>query len=107
MSITIRRAGIERLDALAPLWAGMQAHHEAVAPAALIAEVAQFRDPADSWQRRRASYASWCDAGTGVLHIAEEADAVLAGNDAAARLYARHGMQPILTHMIGRGPPGP
>jgi ribosomal protein S18 acetylase RimI-like enzyme len=32
--------------------------------------------------------------------------AVFAGNDAAARLYARQGMQPILTHMIGRVPRG-
>jgi len=168
--LTICRAGIERLDALAPLWIGMQSHHESVAPPELTAEVAQFRDHPESWQRRRASYASWFEAGNAVLHVAENgagelagyamvrlsggwsqlatpeamaeleslsvaaehrgrglgtqllaavhADlrergievvtlAVFAGNDAAARLYARHGMQPILTHMIGRVPPEP
>ena len=30
--------------------------------------------------------------------------AVFAGNEPAARLYARFGMQPVLTHMIGRVP---
>jgi len=169
VSFTIRRAGIERLDALAPLWIDMQHHHESVAPPALTSEVAPFRDPADSWRRRRASYASWFQTGNAVLHVAEDGDgelagyamvrlsggwsqlatpeamaeleslsvaaaqrgrglgtrlidavhadlrergvealtlAVFAGNEAAARLYARHGMQPILTHMIGRVPPG-
>jgi ribosomal protein S18 acetylase RimI-like enzyme len=168
VSFTVRRAGIERLDALAPLWIAMQEHHEAVAPPALTAEVARFREPADSWRRRRASYTSWFAADSAVLHVAEagggdlagyamvrlsggwsqlatpeamaeleslsvaaahrgrgvgtlllsavHADlrergievmtlAVFAGNDPAARLYARHGMQPILTHMIGRVPP--
>ena len=167
MSFTVRRAGIERLDALAPLWIAMQEQHEAVAPPALTAEVAPFRDRADSWRRRRASYASWFAADSAVLHVAEADDgdlagyamvrlsggwsqlatpeamaeleslsvaaahrgrglgsllmsavhsdlrergvevmtlAVFAGNDAAARLYARHGMQPVLTHMIGRVP---
>ena len=169
MSFTVRRAGIERLDALAPLWIAMQEHHEAVAPPALAAEVAAFREQADSWRRRRASYASWFAADSAVLHVAEADDgtlagyamvrlsggwsqlatpeamaeleslsvaaahrgrglgtlllaavhadlrergievmtlAVFAGNDAAARLYARQGMQPILTHMIGRVPRG-
>lgn len=32
--------------------------------------------------------------------------AVFAGNAPAARLYARFGMQPLLTTMIGRVPPG-
>ena len=169
MNVTIVRAGIERLNALAPLWIEMQRHHESVAPAALTAEVAEFRGHADSWRRRRASYASWFEAGTAVLHVAE-ADggglagyamvrlsggwsqlatpeamaeleslsigrehrgrglgsrligavhedlrergvelltlAVFAGNEPAARLYARFGMHPILTHMIGRVPPG-
>lgn len=31
--------------------------------------------------------------------------AVFAGNDAARRLYERHGMVPVLTHMAGRVPP--
>lgn len=168
MSFTIQRAGIERLDDLAPLWLAMQEHHESVAPSQLTAEIAPFRDPADSWRRRRASYVSWFDAGNAVLHVAEENGelagyamvrlsgswsqlatpeamaeleslsigrehrgrglgsrliaavhddlrergidlltlAVFAGNEPAARLYARFGMQPILTHMIGRVPPG-
>ena len=168
MSFTIRQAGVEHLDALAPLWIGMQRHHESVAPASLTGEVAPFRDHADSWTRRRASYASWFEAGTAVLHVAQDADgaltgyamvrlsggwsqlatpeaiaeleslsisrehrgrglgsrligavhddlrargidlltlAVFAGNEPAARLYARFGMQPILTHMIGRVSP--
>jgi ribosomal protein S18 acetylase RimI-like enzyme len=167
VSFTVRRAGIERLDALAPLWIAMQEHHEAVAPPALTADVASFREHGDSWRRRRASYASWFAAGSAVLHVAEADDgelagyamvrlaggwsqlatpeamaeleslsvaaahrgrglgslllsavhadlrergievmtlAVFAGNEAAARLYARHGMQPVLTHMIGRVP---
>ena len=167
MSFTVRRAGIERLDDLAALWIAMQEHHEAVAPPALTAEVAPFREHADSWRRRRASYAAWFAADSAVLHVAEadggelagyamvrlgggwaqlatpeaiaeleslsvavahrgrgvgslllaavHADlrergievvtlAVFAGNDGAERLYARHGMRPILTHMIGRVP---
>ena len=167
MGFTIQRAGIERLDDLAPLWLAMQRHHESVAPPALTAEVAPFRDHADSWRLRRASYVAWFDAGNAVLHVAEDAAgelagyamvrlsggwaqlatpeamaeleslsigpehrgrglggrliaavhddlrergielltlAVFAGNEPAARLYARFGMQPILTHMIGRVP---
>ena len=167
MSFTVRRAGIERLDDLAPLWIAMQEHHEAVAPSTLTDEVAQFRDHAESWRRRRASYASWFAADSAVLHVAEAGDgdlagyamvrlsggwsqlatpeamaeleslsisrahrgrglgsrliaavhddlrergielltlAVFAGNEPAARLYARFGMQPVLTHMIGRVP---
>jgi len=167
VSFAIQRAGIERLDDLAPLWIAMQEHHEAVAPAALTADIAPFREHADSWRRRRASYASWFEAGNAVLHVAEDDAgdvagyamvrlsggwsqlatpeamaeleslsigrahrgrglggrlvaavhddlrergidlltlAVFAGNAPAARLYARFGMQPVLTHMIGRVP---
>ena len=167
MSFAIHRAGIERLDDLAPLWIAMQEHHEVVAPPELTAEVAPFREHADSWRRRRASYAAWFAAGNAVLHVAEDGDgvmagyamvrlsggwsqlatpeamaeleslsisrahrgrglgsrliaavhddlrergielltlAVFAGNEPAARLYARFGMQPVLTHMIGRVP---
>ena len=167
MSFAIQRAGIERLEDLAPLWIAMQEHHEAVAPATLTGEIAPFREHADSWRRRRASYASWFEAGNAVLHVADDDGgelagyamvrlsggwsqlatpeamaeleslsisrahrgrglgsrliaavhddlrergidlltlAVFAGNDPAARLYARFGMQPVLTHMIGRVP---
>jgi len=170
VSFTVRRAGIERLDDLAPLWIAMQAQHESVAPPALTTEVAPFRDHAESWRRRRASYASWFASDNAVLHVAEDTEgeltgyamvrlsgawsqlatpeamaeleslsvaaahrgrglgtlllaavhadlrergievmtlAVFAGNDAAGRFYARHSMQPILTHMIGRVPPEP
>lgn len=169
MQFTIRQAGIEQLDALEPLWIGMQRHHESVAPASLTEEVAPFREHADSWRRRRDSYAAWFAAGNAVLHVAEDDDgalagyamvrlsgawsqlatpeamaeleslsigrehrgrglgsrligavhddlrergielltlAVFAGNESAARLYARFGMQPVLTHMIGRVPEG-
>ena len=169
MDVTIQRAGIERLDDLEPLWIDMQRHHESVAPATLTSDVAPFREPADSWRRRRAGYAAWFDAGHAVLHVAQDGDGVLAGyamvrlgggwsqlavpeamaeleslsigrahrgrglgsrlvgavhddlrergidlltltvfagNAPAARLYARFGMQPVLTHMIGRVPPG-
>ena len=168
MKLSIQRAGIERLDELAPLWLQMQAHHESVAPAALTGEVAGFRDPDGSWARRRAAYATWFSAGNAVLHIAQDSEgrvagyamvrlsqggwaqvatpeamaeieslsvgrehrgrglgsrliaavhadlrergielltlAVFAGNQPAARLYARFGMQPVLTTMIGRVP---
>jgi ribosomal protein S18 acetylase RimI-like enzyme len=167
--LTIRTAGVERLDELAPLWAQMQAHHESVAPAALTGAVTRFRDPAGSWARRRAIYERWFAAGSAVLHVAEDPDgrvagyamvrlcsggwaqldtpeamaeieslsvgrdhrgrglgsrliaavhadlrergielltlAVFAGNEPAARLYARFGLQPVLTQMIGRVPP--
>jgi ribosomal protein S18 acetylase RimI-like enzyme len=168
VSFTIRQVGAEQLDALEPLWIAMQVHHESVAPPALTDEVAPFRGHADSWRRRRASYAAWFEAGDAVLHVVEDEDgrlagyamvrlsggwsqldtpdamaeleslsigrdhrgrglgsrliaavhadlrergielltlAVFAGNAPAARLYARFGMQPILTHMIGRVPP--
>lgn len=170
MKLTIQRAGIERLDDLAPLWAQMQSHHESVAPATLTGEIAPFRDPDGSWARRRASYEAWFHAGTAVLHIAEDAAGRVAGyamvqlrtggwaqldtpeamaeieslsvgrehrgrglgsrliaavhadlrergiellslavftaNEPAARLYARFGMQPVLTTMLGRVPDG-
>jgi ribosomal protein S18 acetylase RimI-like enzyme len=168
VNFTIRQVGIEHVDALAPLWLDMQAHHETVAPPWLTNGGPGFRDPAESWRRRRASYVSWFEESAAVLHIAEDAGGavagyamvrlgggwsqlatpeamaeleslsvaaehrgrglgsrllaavhadlrergieavavvVFAGNDAAARLYARHGMQPILTHMMGRVPP--
>ena len=168
MKLSIQRAGIERLDELAPLWAAMQSHHESVAPAALTGEVAGFRDPDSSWARRRAAYATWFFAGDAVLHVAQDSEgrvagyamvrlsqggwaqvdtpeamaeieslsvgrehrgrglgsrliaavhadlrergielltlAVFAGNEPAARLYARFGMQPVLTTLIGRVP---
>ena len=168
MKLSIQRAGIDRLDELAPLWAQMQSHHESVAPAALTGEIAGFRDPEGSWARRRASYESWFATGDAVLHVAEDAAgriagyamvrlsrggwaqvdtpeamaeieslsvgrehrgrglgsrliaavhadlrergielltlAVFAGNEPAARLYARFGMQPVLTTMLGRVP---
>lgn len=170
MDFAIQRAGIERLDDLAPLWIAMQKHHEDVAPARLTADVAPFRDHADSWRRRRASYLSWFQAGSAVLHVAEDDAgelagyamvrlsggwsqlatpeamaeleslsisrahrgrglgsrlvaavhddlrdrgielltlAVFAGNEPAARLYARFGMRPVLTHMMGRVSPAP
>ena len=83
MSVTIRQAGIDQLDALAPLWAAMQAHHESVAPSSLTEEVTGFRDHADSWARRRASYESWFAAGSAVLHVAEDED-----GDGALAAYA-------------------
>jgi ribosomal protein S18 acetylase RimI-like enzyme len=170
VKLRIQRAGVERLDELAPLWLAMQSHHESVAPAALTGGVTGFRDPDGSWARRRASYAAWFDAGDAVLHVADDAAggaiagyamvrlssgpgwaqvdtpeamaeieslsvgrehrgrglgsrlihavhadlrergielltlAVFAGNEPAARLYARFGMQPVLTTMIGRVP---
>ncbi len=170
MKLSIQRAGVDRLDELAPLWLAMQSHHESGAPAALTGTVAGFRDHDGSWARRRASYAAWFAAGDAVLHVAEDAVgriagyamvhlssgpgwaqlatpeamaeieslsvgrehrgrglgsrlihavhadlrergiemltlAVFAGNAPAARLYARFGMQPVLTTMIGRVPP--
>jgi ribosomal protein S18 acetylase RimI-like enzyme len=170
MSITIRTAGAERIGELAPLWREMQAHHESVAPAALLPGMVSFRDADASWARRRTSYEAWFAAGSAVLHIAEDAAggvagyamvrlseggwaqvatpeamaeleslsigrahrgrglggrlihavhadlrergielmtlAVFAGNEPARRLYARFGMQPVLTHMLGRVPDG-
>jgi ribosomal protein S18 acetylase RimI-like enzyme len=168
VKLSIQRAGIERLDELAPLWAQMQSHHESVASATLTRDIAPFRDRDGSWKRRRALYEGWFAAGTAVLHVAEDASgriagyamvrlgsvgwaqlatpeamaeieslsvgrdhrgrglgsrliaavhadlrergielltiAVFAGNEPAARLYARFGMQPVLTTMIGRVP---
>jgi ribosomal protein S18 acetylase RimI-like enzyme len=168
VKLSIQRAGIERLDELAPLWAQMQSHHESVAPAALTGAIAGFRHPDASWARRRELYESWFATGNAVLHVAQDpagriggyamvrlssggwaqvdtpedmaeieslsvgrehpgrglgrrvnaalhADqrergielltlAVFAGNEPAARLYARFGMQPVLTTMIGRVP---
>jgi ribosomal protein S18 acetylase RimI-like enzyme len=168
VKLSIQRAGIERLDELAPLWAQMQSHHESVAPAALTGEIARFRDHDGSWKRRRALYEGWFAAGTAVLHVAQDSEGgvagyamvrlsqagwaqlatpeaiaeieslsvgrehrgrglgsrliaavhadlrergielltlvVFAGNEPAKRLYARFGMQPVLTTMMGRVP---
>ncbi len=46
MDLTIRQAAIEQLDALAPLWIGMQKHHESVEPAARLYALAVERPPA-------------------------------------------------------------
>ena len=79
VKLRIQRAGIERLDELAPLWLQMQSHHESVAPATLTAEITRFRDHDGSWQRRRALYESWFAAGSAVLHVAEDGEGRLGG----------------------------
>ena len=164
----IRRAGPECIDALEPLWAAMLAHHETIAPRALVDDIVGFRSRADAWARRRARYEEWFADGCALLHVAESGPdglvgyalvrivpasaqlavpepaaeleslsvarafrgqgigsrligavhddlrargieilgvTVFAGNDDAARLYARHGMRPALSRMLGRVPP--
>ena len=147
----------------------MLAHHETIAPRALVEDVVGFRSRADAWARRRARYAKWLADGGAFLHVADSgADGlvgyalarivpggaaqlavpepaaeleslsvapafrgrgvgsrligavhddlrdrgieilgvtVFADNGDAARFYARHGMRPALSRMLGRVPP--
>ncbi len=60
-------AGLERLDALGPLWQALQAHHAAVAP-----HLGPVRPPEQSWVRRRQLYQAWLEAGEAFMLVAEE-----------------------------------
>ncbi len=60
-------AGLERLDALGPLWKALQAHHASVAP-----QFGPIRPPEESWARRRHLYEAWLEAGEAFVLIAEE-----------------------------------
>ena len=54
--VRIERAGVERVDELAPLWKVLQSHHRSVDPAI---DGIPLRDADDSWPRRRAKYLEW------------------------------------------------
>lgn len=49
--IEIVRAGVERIDDVAPLWGSLTEHHGTVAPA-----MGALRAPEDTWRRRREFY---------------------------------------------------
>jgi ribosomal protein S18 acetylase RimI-like enzyme len=57
--VVIRRAGLEQLDELRPLWEAMQEHHSRVA--AVMGLGWSFRSNSGSWARRRASYLGWLE----------------------------------------------
>ncbi len=155
-------AGIPRLE---PLWLAMMAHHVECAPAA--STVRAFREPPETWRRRRSRYEQWIqhpdarlliaenDAGDAIgyafltvggdqatlvtgprvgtleslsvapaargagvgsslieaafdhfrsLGVTEMMLDVLDGNDAAQRLYERHGFRPYYLGMLGAVP---
>jgi ribosomal protein S18 acetylase RimI-like enzyme len=56
--ITIIRGGLEHLDEVGPLWQALHEHHAAVTPP--LARL-PMRDSAESWHRRRVSYAKWLE----------------------------------------------
>lgn len=55
--LDIRKAGLERLDDLRPLWASLHEHHASVAPD--LEAIGPVRDAADSWEVRRSLYREW------------------------------------------------
>ena len=125
--VAITRAGSERIDELEPLWQAMHAHHRSVA--GHLEEVAAFRSAEESWGRRRAHYERvlaepdtfllLAERGLGLggrlldevyaelrrRGIDELSLAVMEGNDDALRFYARRGLVPYLTFLIGPVPP--
>jgi GNAT superfamily N-acetyltransferase len=67
MTCSVVPAGLERLDALRPLWHALQAHHAAIAP-----QFGPIRPPEESWARGRDRYEAWLQAGEAFVLIAEE-----------------------------------
>lgn len=67
----------EDVARLEPMWLGMVSHHVDCAPAA--AEVRPFRDPAETWRRRRARYEEWIREPDARLLIAEDEDGAAVG----------------------------
>jgi GNAT superfamily N-acetyltransferase len=67
VSCSVVPAGLERLDALRPLWQALQAHHAAVAP-----QFGPIRPPDESWARGRQRYEAWLRTGDAFVLIAEE-----------------------------------
>src|SRR5712672_2227734 len=65
VSVQVRRAGMEELDVVEPLWRAMQEHH-----GQLTAGRFAIRDPDESWAMRRSECAGWLADGSGVLFIA-------------------------------------
>lgn len=59
----VRRAGVEALDLVEPLWAGMVEHHREVAGIPV-------RALADTWAQRRGEYERWLGDGSGTLFLA-------------------------------------
>jgi hypothetical protein len=60
-------AGLERLDALRPLWQALQTHHATVPP-----QFGTIRPPGESWARGRRRYEARPRAGGAFVLIAEE-----------------------------------
>lgn len=63
--------GAERLDALAPLWISLSAHHATLTPAEL-----PVRPPEEGWPRRRERYREALEDGA-VLFVADGAEGAL------------------------------
>ena len=161
--------GADDITRLEPLWLSMVAHHRDCAPAA--SEVRGFREPEETWRRRRARYAEWIAQPDARLLVAEDPESgdaigyafltvrggestletgdrigeleslavapeargagvgsalieaafdhfrsvgaseltlsVMQGNDAARRLYERHGLRPYYLGMLGAVPERP
>jgi ribosomal protein S18 acetylase RimI-like enzyme len=64
--VRIAMAGVERLDAVEPLWLGLSAHHGDLTPAEL-----PTRAPEEGWPRRRERYREALEDGA-VLFLAED-----------------------------------
>jgi ribosomal protein S18 acetylase RimI-like enzyme len=67
VSCSVVPAGLDRLDALRPLWQALQTHHATVAP-----QFGPIRSPEESWARGRRRYEAWLRAGEAFVLIAEE-----------------------------------
>ena len=65
-SLTIRRAGAERIDELEHVWAALHEHHVSVTP-----HFAPPRTIPESWAIRKENYATWLQASEAYLLIAE------------------------------------
>lgn len=70
--LAIVRAGLERVDDLAPLWLALRDHHHEVAP-----HLGPVREDEESWAMRRRSYVQWLAEPDAFVLIAELAGAAV------------------------------
>jgi ribosomal protein S18 acetylase RimI-like enzyme len=68
-SVSISRAGAERIGDLQPLWEALHAHHAEVAPELRV--LGEVRSAGESWGVRRALYEEWLAEPDAFVLIAE------------------------------------
>jgi ribosomal protein S18 acetylase RimI-like enzyme len=73
MDIALRyENGVERLDAVEPLWNALQEHHARITPE--LDPQTPKRDLADAWRVRRSKYVHWLEDPEAFFVLAEDGD---------------------------------